>query len=169
MLYLQGFSRFGVLATTPFLRHLRIDLYEVISTYAAELKLLDCLIQRFIGHMNIPIHCGFDAGVSQQLLQHFRLHSAFNRTGCVGMSQRVHTKAVNPSFIAKLIEVGIIGTVFRRFPCAPVDKDQITHHEPGNNAGAPVHIFQRLRQQWGFFSVAPAVPFLFQNIIRFIR
>ena len=89
MLYLQGFSHFGVLATTPFLRHLRIDLYWVTSTYAAELKLLDRLIQRFIGHMNIPIHCGFDAGVSQQLLQHFRLHSAFNRTGCVGMSQRV--------------------------------------------------------------------------------
>ena len=93
------------------LRHLRMDLYEVISTYAAALKLLDRLIQRFIGHMDIPIHCGFDAGVSQQLLQHFRLHSAFNRTGCVGMAQRVHTKAVDPRFIAKLIEVGIIGTV----------------------------------------------------------
>ena len=85
------------------------------------------------------------------------------------VAQRVHTKAVDPRFIAKLIEVGIIGTVFCRFPCAPVDKDQITHHKPGSNAGAPVHIFQRLRQQWGFFSVAPAVPFLFQNIIRFIR
>ena len=112
MLYLQGFSHFGVLATTPFLRHLRMDLYEVISTYAAALKLLDRLIQRFIGHMDIPIHCGFNAGVSQQLLQHFRLHSAFNRTGCVGMAQRVHTKAVDPRFIAKLIEAGTIGTEF---------------------------------------------------------
>ena len=37
MLYLQGFSRFGVLVATPFLRHLRIDLYWVTSTYAAEL------------------------------------------------------------------------------------------------------------------------------------
>ena len=111
MPYLQGLSHFGVLAATPFLRHLRMDLYEVISTYAAALKLLDRLIQRFIGHMDIPIHCGFDAGVSQQLLQHFRLHSAFNRTGCIGVAQRVHTKTVDPRFIAKLIEVGIIGTV----------------------------------------------------------
>ena len=119
MLYLQGFSRFGVLAATPFLRHLRMDLYEVISTYAADLKLLDRLIQRFIGHMDIPIHCSLDAGVPQQLLQHFRLHSAFNRTGCIGVAQRVHTKTVDPRFIAKLIEVGIIGTVFLPVPlCA---------------------------------------------------
>ena len=111
MLYLQGFSHFGVLAATPFLRHLRIDLYWVTSTYAAELKLLDRLIQRFISHMDISIHCSLDAGVPQQLLQHFRLHSAFNRTGCVGMAQCVHTKAFDPRFIAKLIEVGIIGTV----------------------------------------------------------
>ena len=111
MPYLQGFSHFGVLAATPFLRQLRIDLYWIMSTYAAELKLRDRLIQRFISHMNIPIHCGFNAGVSQQLLQHFRLHSAFNRTGCVGMAQCVHTKTVDPRFIAKLIEVGIIGTV----------------------------------------------------------
>ena len=72
----------------------------------------DRLIQRFISHMNIPIHCGFNAGVSQQLLQHFRLHSAFNRTGCIGMAQRVYTKVIDPRFIAKLIEVGIIGTEF---------------------------------------------------------
>ena len=129
MPYLQGFSHFGVLATTPFLRHLRIDLYLVISTYAAELKLLDRLIQRFISHMNIPIHCGFNAGVSQQLLQHFRLHSAFNSPCGAGMAQRVHTKTLDTGFITQLIQVGIIGTVFRRFPCALVYEYQITHYK----------------------------------------
>ena len=124
-----------------------MDLHWVISTYAAELKLLDRLIQRFISHMNIPIHCGFNAGVSQQLLQHFRLHSAFNRTGCVGMAQRVHTKAVDPRFIAKLIEVGIIGTVFRRFPGTLVDKDKITHDKPRRNACTSVYVLKRFVQR----------------------
>ena len=147
MLYLQGFSHFGVLAATPFLRHLRIDLYWVTSTYAAELKLLDRLIQRFISHMDISIHCSLDAGVPQQLLQHFRLHSAFNRTGCVGMAQRVHTKAVDPRFITKLIEVGIIGAVLRWLSCSPVDKNKITHDKPGRNACTSVYVLKRFVQR----------------------
>ena len=90
-----------------------MDLYEVISTYAAALKLLDRLIQRFIGHMDIPIHCGFDAGVSQQLLQHFRLHSAFNRTGCIGVAQRVHTKTVDPQMCIRDSSKDCVKTVQR--------------------------------------------------------
>ncbi len=36
--------------------------------------------------MNIPIHCCFDAGMTQQLLQHFGLYAAFDRSFGVGMA-----------------------------------------------------------------------------------
>ena len=61
------------------LHHFRIWLYWISSDYTILLKLLDGVIQRFGSHMNVPIHCCFDAGVTQQLLQHLRLHPAFNR------------------------------------------------------------------------------------------
>ena len=46
------------------------------------------LVQRFGGYMDVPIHGGFDAAVSQQLLQHFGLHPAFNRPRGVGVPLR---------------------------------------------------------------------------------
>ena len=82
----QGVSAFGVLAVTPFLHHFRIWLYWILSDYTILLKLLDGIIQRFGSHMNIPIHCCFDAGMTQQLLQHLRLHPAFDRSCGVGMA-----------------------------------------------------------------------------------
>ena len=63
--------------------------------------------------MDIPIHGGFDAAVSQQLLQHLGLHPAFNRPRGVGMAQRVHTKALDSCFVAEFVEVGAIGAVLR--------------------------------------------------------
>ena len=71
------------------------------------LKLLDGIIQRSGSHMNIPIHCCFDAGMTQQLLQHLGLHPAFDCMRCIGMSQGVHTKVFDPCFIAELVKVGI--------------------------------------------------------------
>ena len=82
----QGVSAFGVLAVTPFLHHFRIWLYWILSDYTILLKLLDGIIQRFGSHMNIPIHCCFDAGMTQQLLQHLGLYAAFNRSCGVGMA-----------------------------------------------------------------------------------
>ena len=82
----QGVSAFGVLAVTPFLHHFRIWLYWILSDYTILLKLLDGIIQRFGSHMNIPIHCCFDAGMTQQFLQHLRLHPAFDRSCGVGMA-----------------------------------------------------------------------------------
>ena len=99
----QGVSAFGVLAVTPFLHHFRIWLYWISSDYTILLKLLDGIIQRFGSHMNVPIHCCFDAGMTQQLLQHLRLHTAFNRSCSIGMSQGVHTKVLDPRFVAELI------------------------------------------------------------------
>ena len=61
----QGVSAFGVLAVTPFLHHFRIWLYWISSDYTISLKLLDGIIQRFGSHMNIPIHCCFDAGMTE--------------------------------------------------------------------------------------------------------
>ena len=64
------------------------------------LKLLDGIIQRFGSHMNIPIHCCFDAGMTQQFLQHFGLYTAFDCTRCIGVVQGVHTEALNSCFVA---------------------------------------------------------------------
>ena len=82
----QEVSAFGVLAVTPFLHHFRIWLYWILSDYTILLKLLDGVIQRFGSHMNVPIHCCFDAGMTQQLLQHLGLHAAFNRSRGVSMA-----------------------------------------------------------------------------------
>ena len=103
----QGVSAFGVLAVTPFLHHFRIWLYWILSDYTILLKLLDGIIQRFGSHMNIPIHCCFDAGMTQQLLQHLRLRPAFNRSCSIGMSQGVHTEFFNSCFVAELVKVDI--------------------------------------------------------------
>ena len=51
-----------------------------------ELKLRHGIDQRIVCDMNIPIHCCFDAGMTQQLLQHLGLHPAFNRSCGVGMA-----------------------------------------------------------------------------------
>ena len=82
----QGVSAFSVLAVTPFLHHFRIWLYWILSDYTILLKLLDGIIQRFGSHMNIPIHCSLDAGMTQQLLQHLGLHTAFDCSCGVGMA-----------------------------------------------------------------------------------
>ena len=103
----QGVSAFGVLAVTPFLHHFRIWLYWISSDYTILLKLLDGIIQRFGSHMNIPIHCCFDAGMTQQFLQHLRLHPAFDCTHCIGVAQGVHTELFNSCFVAELVKVGI--------------------------------------------------------------
>ena len=68
-----------------------------------ELKLRHGIDQRIVCDMNIPIHCCFDAGMTQQLLQHLRLHTAFDCSCSIGMSQGVHTKVFDPCFVAELI------------------------------------------------------------------
>ena len=98
-LIFKGFQRLA-----PWLlHHFRIWLYWISSDYTILLKLLDGIIQRFGSHMNIPIHCCFDAGMTQQFLQHLRLHTAFDCSCSIGMSQGVHTKVFDPCFIAELI------------------------------------------------------------------
>ena len=86
------------------------------------LKLLDGIIQRFGSHMNVPIHCCFDAGATQQLLQHFWLHPAFDCTRCIGVAQSVHTKVFDLCFIAELVKVGI-----NCIPSALAKKDALLH------------------------------------------
>ena len=98
-LIFKGFQRLA----SWLLHHFRIWLYWISSDYTILLKLLDGIIQRFGSHMNIPIRCCFDAGMTQQLLQHLRLYTAFNRACSVGMSQGVHTKVLDPCFIAEPI------------------------------------------------------------------
>ena len=98
-LIFKGFQR----SVSRLLHHFRIWLYWISSDYTILLKLLDGVIQRFGSHMNIPIHCCFDAGMTQQFLQHLRLHTAFDCSCSIGMSQGVHTKVFDPCFIAEPI------------------------------------------------------------------
>ena len=63
------------------------------------LKLLDVIIQRFGSHMNIAIHRCFDAGVTQQLLQHLGLYAAFDCSCSIGVAQSVHTEFFNSCFV----------------------------------------------------------------------
>lgn len=41
--------------------------------------------------MNVAIHRRFDAGMTEQFLQHFWLRPAFDCTRCIGVAQCVHT------------------------------------------------------------------------------
>ena len=123
------------------------------------------LVQRFGCHMDIPIHGGFDAAVSQQLLQHFGLHPAFNRPRGVGVAQRVHTKAPNSRFVAELVEVGVIGAILCRFSGTPVDKDQITHHQLCHAAASTIHVLQSLLQHRRRFSFFPTIPHFAEDIV----
>ena len=61
--------------------------------------------------------------------------------------------------------MGIIGTVLRRFPGAPVDKDKIAHDQPGDCPRSPVDIFQCLREQRRFLLPRALVLDFFQNFI----
>lgn len=115
--------------------------------------------------MNVPIHRRFDAGMTQQLLQHLRLHTAFDCTRCVGVAQSVHTESPDFCLIAQFVKVGIVGTVFCRFLGTPVDKDKITHDQPGDCPRSPVDIFQCLREQRRFFLPRALVLDFFQNFI----
>ena len=72
--------------------------------------------------MDIAVHGGRDTGVTQQLLQDFGLHSAFNGAGSVCMAQSVHTESLDPCIIAQLVEVGVVGAVLGRHSGAPVDE-----------------------------------------------
>ena len=65
--------------------------------------------------------------------------------------------------------MGIIGTVFRRFPGTPVDKDKITHDQPGDCPRLPVDIFQCLREQRRFLLPRALILDFFQNFIGPIR
>ena len=50
------------------------------------LKLPNSLIEGIGGHMDIPIHGGFDAGVSQQFLQYLWLNPTFDCSCGVSMA-----------------------------------------------------------------------------------
>ena len=49
--------------------------------------------------MDVPIHCCFDAGMTQQFLQHLGLYAAFDRSRGISMAQSVHTEFFNSYFV----------------------------------------------------------------------
>lgn len=76
-----------------------------------------------LGDVHIAIHGGFNTRVTKQFLKRLWRHAIFDSAGCISMPQGVHTEALYPRLITKLIEVGVIGTVFCRLSCSPVHKD----------------------------------------------
>ena len=115
--------------------------------------------------MNVPIHRRFDAGMTEQFLQHFWLHPAFDCTRCIGVAQSVHTESPDSCLIAQFVKVGIIGTVLCRFPGTPVDKNKITHTQACSFSRAPIHVFQRGVEQFRFLSLRNLRIELFQDVV----
>ena len=115
--------------------------------------------------MNVAIHRRFDAGMTEQFLQHFWLHPAFDCTRCIGVAQCVHTESPDSCLIAQFVKVGIIGTVFRWLSCSPVDKNKITHDQLCHAAASTIHVFQSLLQHRRRFSFFPAVPHFTEDAI----
>ena len=91
---------------TPFLHHLCKQFF----------KLLYSLDKGVVRHVYITIHGSFNTCVTKQFLQHLGLHSALDCAGGVGVAKCVHTKAFDACFVTELVEMGIVGTVFGRFP-----------------------------------------------------
>ena len=115
--------------------------------------------------MNVPIHRRFDAGMTEQFLQHFWLHPAFDCTRCIGVAQSVHTESPDSCLIAQFVKVGIIGTVLCRFSCSPVDKNKIAHIQACSFSRAPIHVFQRGVEQFRFLSLRNLRIELFQDVV----
>lgn len=90
--------------------------------------------------MDIAVHRRLDAGVTGQLLQNLRLHSTFNSPCRIGVAECVHTESLDPRLITQFIQVGIVGTVLRGFPCPPVNKDEILHDKACLSARSPVNV-----------------------------
>ena len=75
---------------------------------AKMLELLHRLIHGIVRHMDIAIHGGLDACVAQQLLQNLRLHSAFDGTGGVSMTQSVHAEPFDSSLVTQLDRKSVV-------------------------------------------------------------
>lgn len=69
-----------------------------------------------LGDVHIAIHGGFNTRVTKQFLKRLWRHAIFDSASCISMPQGVHTEALYPRLITKLIEVGVIGTVFAGSP-----------------------------------------------------
>ena len=50
--------------------------------------------------MDVSVYCCFYTCMTQQLLQHFGLYVAFNRSCGVGVAQSVHTEFFDSCFVA---------------------------------------------------------------------
>ena len=87
-------------------------------------KKLYSLGQGIVGHMDIAVHGGFDAGVAQELLEDLGLHTPLDGTGGVCMAECVHTETLDPGLIAKLVQVGVVAAVLARHSGAIVNKNQ---------------------------------------------
>lgn len=61
--------------------------------------------------------------MTQQLLEHLRLHPAFNRMGSISVSQSVYTETLDSVFITDFVKMGVIATILTGLPRPKIDKD----------------------------------------------
>ena len=102
--------------------------------------------QRFIGDVDIAIHCCLNACMTQQLLKYLRLNPCLNGSGGIGVAESVHTEPFDSRLIAQLIQVGIIGAVLGRLTSSPIYENQVAHDKAFRLASPPFNVLQNLRQ-----------------------
>ena len=124
--------------------HPLLTLLGVSLSWTLLLKLTDCLEERLVRYMNISVHCGFDASMTQQLLQNLWRHPPLDGAGGIGMPERVHTAVLDPRSITQRVQVCVIAAVLRWHSRALADKHQVFHVQLRIPCRAPIQIQKRL-------------------------
>ena len=102
--------------------------------------------------MYIPVHCGLDARMSEQLLQDLWLHAALNGSCGICMPQGMNAYPLDSGLITQLVQMCVIGAVLDRLPGPVVDKDQIAELQLENLSGTPIQILEHRIQHRRFFT-----------------
>ena len=116
----------------------------------------------YSSHMNVPIHRRFDAGMTEQLLQHTSAASAFDCTRCIGVSQSVHTKCLillhRRAYINR-------NCSFAGSPVRQLIKTR-SRAQARSFSRAPIHVFQRGVEQFRFLCGSGNLRIeLFQDVV----
>ena len=61
--------------------------------------------------MYIPVHCGLDARMPEQLLQDLWLHAALNGSCGICMPQGMNAYPLDSGLITQLVQMCVIGAV----------------------------------------------------------
>ena len=105
---------------------------------------MDGFQHRIISDMDISVHSSFDTCMTKELLQDLRLHATFDCPCCVGVTECVHTEALNAGLITQLVKMRVIRAVLVWLSGSEIDKDQISHDHAPFLPRPAVCVFQHL-------------------------